>query len=148
MLSYTPAVPQLPFGLSISSLFPIQLGMDTSNNFALSLSGLAVRTPDGRFVTKERHRDRLLDVTALTVPVNPYVYRLPVTRIHPGDLIVTADPPNFSALYVVIVDPEGRSNAFVGLDTGTAQQVLYIATRNPFLNFYVRAVSLIQALAR
>jgi len=141
MLQYNVTVPpSSTCSLSLSSLFGIQIGADTSNNFALSINGLAVQTPDGRFVAREGDEDRLIDVTPLILPINPCVYRLPSTEVKRGDLIVTSDPPNFSALYVLDADDPDDIEC---LDTGTSQIVRYCAPRNLFLQFYVRAVSLL-----
>jgi len=71
-----------------------------------------------------------------------------------GDLIVTADPPDFSALFV-LQDPEGdegreeleRRGRIVGLDIGSCQEVEFISPKNPFLNFCVRVVSLFDVLS-
>jgi hypothetical protein len=133
-------------------LFGIQIGLDTSNNFALSVDphsveiGLAVRTPSGRFLRMERRHDRLIDVTSLVVAVNPWAYRLPVPPedVRSGDLIITADPPDFSALYVLDREEGGR---ILGLDTGTCQEVRFSPAVNPFLNFYVKVVSLFDVFA-
>jgi hypothetical protein len=131
-----------------SLLFGIQIGLDTSSNFALSVDpydfeiGLAVQTPGGRFLTMDRRRCRLVDVTALVIPLSPWVYRIPVTEVRHGDLIVTADDP-FSALYV-LEKLEGMR--ILGLDTGTCQEVSFIPPENLFVNFYVRVVSLFDVL--
>jgi hypothetical protein len=134
-----------------SLLFGIQIGLDTSNNFALSVDphgfeiGLAVQTPGGRFLTMDRRRCRLVDVTALVVPVNPWVYRIPIRPkdVKPTNLLVTGDPPDFSALYV-LENPEG--GPILGLDFGTCQEVIFRPPENPFLDFAVRAVSLFDVL--
>jgi hypothetical protein len=141
MLQYNLTTTQpAPLSVGLSSFLSVQVGSDTSNNFALSVNGLAVRTPSGRFVTKERSQNRLIDVTPLILPVNPYVYRLPCVAVEPGDLVVTADPPNFSALYVVSAH---KGEEVEGLDICTSQIVRYIAPRSVFLQFYVKAVSLL-----
>ena len=125
--------------LNVASLFGVQIGADVTNNFALSFSGLAVQTPDGRYVTLDEDADSLIDVTPLILPISPYVFRLPATEVHRGDLIITSDPPNFTALYVI--DDEDPDELEC-LDTGTAQVVQYRAPRNLFFQFFVRAVSL------
>lgn len=131
-----------------SSLFGIQIGPDTSNNFGYSAYGLAVSTPNGRFVGFERGRyDRLVDVTALLLPVNPLVYRIPVgpDDLEKGDLIVTADPPNFAAVYFLDWDRKDLWQ-FKGLDTGTSEFITFSLPDNPFANFFVRAYSLYDML--
>jgi hypothetical protein len=119
-------------------LFGVQIGVDTSNNFGLSVDGMAVRTPSGRFVAMAKSWDGLVDVTAFVIPINAMIYRLPTAVVKRGDLIVTADPPNFSALYVLSThDPF----EIEGLDIGSAQVIRYRAPRNPFFNFYAKVVS-------
>jgi hypothetical protein len=123
--------------------FGLSLGPDNTGNFAMSIGGLAVRTPDGRFVMQEKGGERLLDVSALILPIDPCVYRLPSGTVKPGDLIVTGDPPSFAALYVLEI---GEDFCVEGLDIGTAERVRYCPPANLFINYYVRAVSLLDML--
>jgi hypothetical protein len=144
MVEYSVAWPQGVAGFpDLMTLFGLPLGLDTTGNFAMSLGGLAVRTPDGRFVMKERGAARLLDVSTLVLPIDPHVYRLPSRTIAPNDLIVTGDVPNFAALYVLEI---GEGFNVEGLDVGTGEKVSYCAPRNVFVNYYVRAVSLLDML--
>jgi hypothetical protein len=81
-----------------------QVGKDESSNFALSFNGLAVRTPDNRFVVPQLSDDgavKLIDVTCLTIAADPYVFRIPVSvdDVEPGHLLVRSDSP-FSLLFV------------------------------------------------
>jgi hypothetical protein len=131
-----------------SLLFPIQIGLDTSNNFALCVDpegfemGLAVQTPNGRFVRYEKRVNRLIDVTAFIIPVNPFAFRLPVRPddLETGDLIVTADPPNFCAGFV-ITPPKARRTC-LHLDTATCEEAEFVLPQNPlFPDFYVRVIS-------
>jgi hypothetical protein len=127
----------------LTTLFGLPLGLDATGNFAMSPRGLAVRTPDGRFVRKEKGTERLLDVSALILPIDPCVYRLPSRTVEPDDLIVTGDPPSFAALYVLEIHED---SCVEGLDVGTAERVRYCAPRNLFITYYVRAVSLLDML--
>jgi len=161
LLQYGQSSPGVPYGTAspVGSgagqvpLFGIQIGLDTTNNFALSVDPddfevrLAVKTPNGRYVTKERKRERLIDVTAFISNANPFACRLPVEwdEVHEGDLIVTADPPNFSALYVLT--KYGHHGKLLGLDTGSSQITDFALPDNPFLNFFVRVVSVVDLLA-
>jgi hypothetical protein len=92
---------------------------------------------------KEKGGDGLLDVSALILPIDPCVYRVPSRTIYRGDLIVTSEPPSFAALYVLEI---GETFYVEGLDVGTAERVRYCAPRNLFINYYVRAVSLLDML--
>jgi len=144
MLEYSLTSPQRVAGFpDLTTLFGLSLGPDTTGNFAMSLGGLAVRTADGRFVMKEKGADRLVDVTTLILPIDPRVYRLPSRTIVPDDLIVTGDPPNFAALYILEI---GEGTYVEGLDVGTGEKVSYCAASNLFINYYVRAVSLLDML--
>jgi hypothetical protein len=123
----------------------IQLGWDTSNNFALSLRGLAILRPDGTYVARDRDVDSLHDVTPLVLPgVNPWVLRLPVARVRPGFLLVTSDVP-FSLVYVI--EAEGRRQERIeGLDPISGEFVEYCRPVSLFFNYFVRVVSLFEAV--
>jgi hypothetical protein len=154
MLYYTPVLPQpqlnsapQPFCFDSSSLFGVQLGKDTSNMFALSFHGLAVLTPSGRYVAKCPKRNSLLDVSLLALPgVDPLVFRLPVKRVKPGDLIMVSESPLF-VLYVLETFGD-RPREIRGLDPSTGEVVHYSLTENLFnLNFFVQVTSLFDLLA-
>ena len=121
-------------------IFGIPLGPDTSGNFAWTVNGLAVLTPAGRFVRKDDVGAFLVDLTPLIVPVSPQVYFLPAVTVGPGDLLVTASGAAFSALYVVSASTPDN---ILAIDTATSIVVRYATPANLFLNFYVKAVSLL-----
>jgi hypothetical protein len=78
------------------------IGKDTSGNFTLSYKGVAVRTDCNRYVTFRGEKDqvRLFDVTGLTLPgCDALIYRVPVTDVRAGDLLVISDCP-LQILYV------------------------------------------------
>jgi hypothetical protein len=137
MLQYQ-SVPTLPT-TTPTSILGVQLGLDTSGNFAWSVNGLAVLTPSGRFVRKDDCGDFLVDVTPLNLPVNPQVYLLPAPCVAPGDLLITASDPNFAAMYVMNADTPDN---ILALDTATSLIVRYSTPANLFFNFYVKAISL------
>ena len=144
MLSYdttlTEPQPSLP---NLGSILGIQIGMDNSGNFALSLNGLAIRRPDGRFVTMVR--DQLLDVTLFTLSgINPMVFRVPVPSVSRNDLIIISDFP-FRPLYVLETSDE-PGVGIVGLDPFSGETSAYSPVENLFLNFFVRVVSLFDLL--
>jgi hypothetical protein len=154
MLYYTPVLPQpqlysapQPFSFDSSSLFGVQLGKDTTNTFALSVHGLAVLTPSGRYVAKRRKRNALVDVSLLALPgVDPLVFRLPVKRVKPGDLIMVSESP-LSVLYVLETYSD-RPREIRGLDPYTGEAVDYSLTENLFnLNFFVQVTSLFDLLS-
>jgi hypothetical protein len=126
--------------IATDPLLGVQIGPDTSGNFALSISGLAVRRSDGRFVARPPGSNRLVDVTALLLPgIDPMVYRLPVRTARPGDLIVISDDP-LTVRYVLEWEPEGE---LIGLDPDTGDVNAFVPIQVPFLNCFVRIVSLL-----
>jgi hypothetical protein len=123
----------------LKSIVGVQIGRDKTNNFVASFNGLAVRTWDGRYVVPTldaNHETQLLDVTCLTLPIDPFAFRVPVSVVHPGDLIVTSDSP-FSVLFVETAS-EGSppSNHIRGLVPGRKEVVEYVPPKNVF-NFTV-----------
>jgi hypothetical protein len=122
----------------------IQIGKDTTNNFAWSLSGLAILRADGTYVAKDEDGEGLLDVTPLILAgVAPCVFRLPVETVGRGDLIVTSDCP-FSVLFVLKVDDyAGRIRC---LDPLCGEIVEYSRPASLFFNFFVKVVSLYDLL--
>ena len=151
MLNYYGAgIPQIPTSSSassfdITSLLPARIGQDTSGNFALSVSGLAVRTPAGKWVTKDRDENILLDVSLLVIPgIDPMVYRIPTETVRPNDLIVTSDVP-LSLLYVLHTEP-GQPQEIHGLNPFTGEFVDYRPAEGLFFNFFVLVVSMLDIL--
>jgi len=147
---YTAGTPQIltssaSGGFDISSILPAGIGQDMSGNFALSVSGLAVRTPAGTWITKDRDENKLLDVSLLVIPgIDPMVYRIPAETVRPNDLIVTQDAP-LSLLYVLHTDPEHPRDVH-GLNPFTGEFVHYRPTEGLFFNFFVLVVSMLDIL--
>src|SRR5258708_6895837 len=137
----TPPIPTIP----TNSILGVEIGQDTTGGFAMSISGLAIKRSDGRYVAKPEGEDRLVDVTAFLIPgVDPMVYRLPVTRLEPGDLIVISDDP-LTLRFVINQDEEGDGELEV-LDPDTGDVTEYIPIQAPIFNFFVRVVSLFDLL--
>lgn len=143
----TPATNVVPFrdpcSIDIDCIFGVDIGRDCTGNFALGANGgLAVRTPDDKFVVPSIDAFgnlSILDSTCLLLTgVDPCVFRLPVLAVEPGDLIVTSDSP-FSALLVVDVGQE----SIIGIAPGTQQRIEYIPPSNVFgPRFFVRVFSI------
>jgi hypothetical protein len=141
----SPATNVVPFrdsnSFDIDCIFGVEIGRDKSGNFALGLNGLAVRTPDDRFVVPylDGGIARLVDASCLLFSgLDPYVFRFPVLAVEPGDLIVTADSP-FSALFVV----EAHGDFVRGVVPGTQQLVRYVPPSNIFgQSFFVKVFSI------
>jgi hypothetical protein len=102
---------QDPACFDLRWMFGAQIGKDTTSNFTLSLNGLAVRTVDNKFVVPVLENDTasLIDVTCMTIGIDPYVWRIPVAfeSIERGHLLVRSDSP-FSLLYVEEVNIKER----------------------------------------
>src|SRR5262245_23218677 len=97
---------QDPSCFDVRWLFGAQIGKDTTSNFTWSLEGLAIKTVDNRFVhpVVEGKTANLIDVTCLTIGIDPYVWRIPVEfeSVQRGQLLVRSDSP-FSLLFVLEV---------------------------------------------
>jgi hypothetical protein len=148
MLPATNVIPLREAGsFDTDCIFGVEIGRDRSNNFAVGISpnglSLAVRTANSKFVVPylEDNIARLIDVTCLTVGIDPFVIRLPVQEVFPGDLVVTSDSP-FSALFVV----NAQQDFIRGVVPGTQELVKYVPPQNLFgFQFFVKAFSLLNA---
>jgi hypothetical protein len=127
--------------LDIQSLIGVGLGKDTSNAFATSAFGLAVRRPDGRYLAKDPSGDRWVDTVA-TFDFDPYVYRIPVWKLERGNLVVNMDSP-LDVMYVLETKDSGAR--VLNLDS---EIVDYAPTRNALFAspFFVRVFSIFDFL--
>jgi hypothetical protein len=135
---------------SLSSILGPSLGLDTSGNFALSITGQGVGRAQLAILNGNRYftaliddeGEQLLDATSLvTTGVNPCVYRIPVSVPSRGDLILISDCP-FSVRYVLGAG-EGPEPRIFGLDPVTGDVAELIPASNPFIGcFYIKIVSL------
>jgi hypothetical protein len=118
----------------------IQIGRDTTGNFALSPAGLAVRRTDGTYVTIDREHDALIDVSPVVfLGLDPWVLRIPVlpSAIRRGDVIMSSDEP-FAPLFVL-----GREvSQILALDPVVGQLVTYVPPASLLCDVYVVAASL------
>lgn len=140
----SPVAPAL-FDLS-RVLGNVALGLDTTGNFALTLSGTALARPDGTYVRLGSREELLIDVTPLILPgIDPMVMRLPVRprAVTRGDIVIVSDTP-FQALFVLDVGHGGR---IVALDPIQEQLVTHVPARNLFFNVVVRATSLLDLVS-
>src|SRR5579859_574122 len=137
---------QDPTFLDLQWMFGAQIGKDTSSNFALSLEGLAVRTIDNRFVVPvlEGASANLIDVTGLTIGIDPYVFRIPIAfeNVRPGHLLVRSDSP-FSTVFVEKA-PDVNKRRIHGIDPTTDEVVEIIVPEKSLdiPSFLVRVISL------
>jgi hypothetical protein len=125
-----------------SLLGGISIGRDTSGNFKPSIKGLAVRTPDGKYLVPDG--DHTLDVTDLTLDnADSYVYRLPVQHATRGDLIITSENP----LAVFLIQEETGGGHLKGLNLITNTLEEYVPPTNLLnMRFYIKVVSLLDGL--
>jgi len=134
-----------PFDLRC--LFGIGIGPDTSNAFGLTLSGIAVRRNDLRYVSVDTQSRRVYDVTPLIIGgANNLIFRLPATTINPGDLIITSDYPVSSLFVLEVRDQAPGSGYVIGIDPNSSEIVQYVPPANLFFPFYVRVVSVLELL--
>ncbi len=126
-------------------MFGAQIGKDTTNNFAFSMSGLAIRTADNRFVAPQMvgKNAKMTDVTCLTIGMDPMVYRLPVrlNDIDAGDLLIRSDSP-FQLVFVTSTDVPGRRIRGVDPLINEFVEILVPEQELDLPNFLVKAVSL------
>jgi hypothetical protein len=138
---------QDPACFDLRWMFGAQIGKDTTSNFTLSFNGLAVRTVDNKFVVPvlEGETASLIDVTCLTIGIDPYVWRIPVAfeSIRRGHLLVRSDSP-FSLLFVERVDIKERR--IHGIDPMCDQVVDIVVPERTMdvPSFLVRVVSLFE----
>ncbi len=127
----------------------IQIGRDSSGNFALSAAGLAVRRPDGSYVALDSDEGALVDVTPLVmVGVDPCVLRIPVPAdaVRRGDLVVASDDP-FSPLFVLERVFDALPNQIMALDPMAGQLVTFVPPANLVFDVFVVAASLYDIFA-
>ncbi|WP_157650557.1 hypothetical protein [Burkholderia ubonensis] len=130
-----------------STLFGgVSIGKDTSGNLKLGFTadrvGLAVRSPDGQWYVKDG--DGLRNVTGATVDVSDgWIFRLPVSEVHEGDVVVVSDDP-FSAVFVRKVGTEGQLQVLNPAEYSSGE---FTQPTNLFgQRYYVKAVSLLDSL--
>lgn len=128
--------------MNLQSIFGgINIGKDITGNFRQSLKGLAVRRPDDKFVTLDGNSP--IEVSDFTFDgTEQYVYRLPIPKVKPGDLIVTSENP-FNALFVRQVQSNGH---LIGVDPSGIETNYAPATNLFNVRFFVRVVSLLEGL--
>jgi hypothetical protein len=135
-----------PSCFNLGWMFGAQIGKDTTSNFTFSLNGLAVKTAANKYVVPvlEAGGARLIDVTCMTIGMDPYVWRLPVAfeNVRPGQILVRADSP-FALVFVERVSVEERR--IHGIDPITDQMVdVVVPDRSIDVpSFLVRVVSLL-----
>ncbi len=123
--------------MDIQSLFgSIAIGKDTSLNFKYGIYGIAVKVGDSKFIS--RYRGNLVDVTNLTFDgTEQLIYRIPVKKLSPKDIIIRSDNP-FSVLFVEEISDHGVIH---GIDPSNGEYVEYKNPKNPLgINFFIKVV--------
>jgi hypothetical protein len=110
----------------------------------LSVTGIAVQTGDGGYVANDGRQ--MVDVTDFVINGSQdYVYRVPTTRLYPGDLVVTSDSP-LATLFVQDIREDGRIR---GIDPLTNRVQIYVRPTNIFnLSFFVKVVGVLDIFTR
>jgi hypothetical protein len=132
---------------TLQCLFGLKLGSDMSDHFALTSKGLAIRGRGGRLYRLGKDKDSPLeDVTPFEVRLpKPYAFRIPITKINPGSVIVTSDSP-FAALFVVKVLGPARIRC---IDPFRHELIEYLTPVNLFgLPIVAEVVSVLDLLSR
>lgn len=84
----------------------IRIGSDASGHFMLSAMGIAVRTGDGGSLANEGLQ--IIAGSDLVIGGSQAsMYRVPTTRVDPGDLIATPDAPLVTLFMQDIADVRG-----------------------------------------
>jgi hypothetical protein len=102
----------------------LSVGKEISGNVMLTIMGsLAVRTPDGKFVSVKE--GRIVDVTAFVLEGSDrYLFRLPTSRVQRDDLIIISDE-TFRAISVIEQNENGNIKG-IDLRSGTITE--YVPT--------------------
>jgi hypothetical protein len=126
--------------MNIKQLFGgISVGKDTSNNFKISTTGLAVRKAgDNGFVAFDG--TNLINVDGLVFDGgSDYVYKVPAKTVKAGDLIITNEDP----LHTLFVK-EVHDDKVNGLDPESGFEETYRPQNNLLrVQFFIKVVSLL-----
>ena len=116
-----------------------QFGPVTDGTIALSIKGMAVRNPSGKYVAYDADTEEMYDVDILHFDVKtPIFFKIPVaiTAIEFGDIIVHND-----SHYCYVIDGDGKQ--FTVIDITTSEQRVILPQKSPFgFNFVTKVISL------
>ena len=116
-----------------------QFGPITDGTIALSIKGMAVRNPSGKYVAYDADAEEMYDVDILHFDVKtPIFFKIPVaiTAVEFGDIIVHND-----SHYCYVIDGDGKQ--FTVIDITTSEQRIILPQKSPFgFNFVTKVISL------
>jgi len=116
-----------------------QFGPVTDGTIALSIKGMAVRNPSGKYVAYDAETEEMYDVDILHFDVKtPIFFKIPVAiaAVEFGDIIVHND-----SHYCYVIDGDGKQ--FTVIDITTSEQRVILPQKSPFgFNFVTKVVSL------
>ena len=116
-----------------------QFGPVTDGTIALSIKGMAVRNPAGKYVAYDADTEEMYDVDILHFDVKtPIFFKVPVaiTAVEFGDIIIHND-----SHYCYVIDGDGKQ--FTVIDITTSEQRVILPQKSPFgFNFVTKVISL------
>ena len=117
-----------------------QFGPITDGSIALSIKGMAVRNPAGKYVAYDADAEEMYDVDILHFDIKtPIFFKVPVaiSAIEFGDIIIHND-----SHYCYIIDGDGKQ--FTVIDITNSEQRIILPQKSPFgFNFVTKVISLI-----
>lgn len=116
-----------------------QFGAITDGTIALSIKGMAVRNPAGKYVAYDADAEEMYDVDILHFDIKtPIFFKVPVaiSAIEFGDIIVHND-----SHYCYVIDGDGKQ--FTVIDITNSEQRIILPQKSPFgFNFVTKVISL------
>ena len=117
-----------------------QFGPITDGSVALSIKGMAVKSPAGKYVAYDANSEEMFDVDIMSIKTkSPIFFKMPVAilDVAMGDIIVHND-----SHYCFVLDGDGKQ--FTVIDITTSEQRIILPQKSPFgFNFVTKVVSLI-----
>lgn len=116
------------------------IGPITDGTIALSIKGMAVKNPSGKYVAYDEEKEEMYDVDIMHFDIKtPLFYRIPVALndICMGDIIVHNNH------YCYVVDGDGKQ--FTVIDINMSEQRIVLPQKSPFgFNYVIKVISLIK----
>ena len=116
-----------------------QFGAITDGTIALSIKGMAVRNPAGKYVAYDADAEEMYDVDILHFDIKtPIFFKVPVaiSAVEFGDIIIHND-----SHYCYVIDGDGKQ--FTVIDITTSEQRVILPQKSPFgFNFVTKVISL------
>ena len=133
------AAKEQPKNMNMKDLFG-QFGPVTDGSIALSIKGMAVKNPSGKYVAYDEEKEEMYDVDIMHFDVKtPIFYRIPVSisDVCMGDIIV------HNKHYCYVVDGDGKQ--FTVIDINMSEQRTILPQKSPFgFNYVTKVISLIK----